>query len=194
VKEDRVALLRAAVIERVATTMDGYANLTQSPIEAMVYWALLAESPYGEVQVADLGPDVLPHVSLTTPEGNDITVTPQWTVKCGAKAYRLDFHVEANANAPDAKGGNTVLHMSVALECDGHDFHERTKEQAERDRKRDRDLQSAGFTVLRFTGSEIWRDARVVAREVYAVIDRDLSARFKAAYDNYLAGQATETT
>lgn len=52
------------------------------------------------------------------------------------------------------------------IECDGHDFHERTKEQAARDRKRDRDLQQLGFNVLRFTGSEIWKDPMAPALEV----------------------------
>ena len=33
------------------------------------------------------------------------------------------------------------------MECDGHDFHERTKEQASSDKKRDRSLQAAGFLV-----------------------------------------------
>lgn len=46
----------------------------------------------------------------------------------------------------------------LVIECDGHDFHERTKEQAKRDRSRDRDVQAAGFKIFRFTGSEIWKD------------------------------------
>lgn len=44
----------------------------------------------------------------------------------------------------------------LAIELDGHDFHERTKEQARRDKKRDRDLSALGFPVARFTGSEIF--------------------------------------
>ena len=47
----------------------------------------------------------------------------------------------------------------IVIECDGHDFHERTKEQAQHDKKRDRDMQKAGYKVYRFTGSEIWRTA-----------------------------------
>lgn len=46
----------------------------------------------------------------------------------------------------------------VAIELDGHDFHERTREQAESDKSRDRLLQAKGWRVLRFTGSEIVRD------------------------------------
>jgi very-short-patch-repair endonuclease len=52
----------------------------------------------------------------------------------------------------------------VVIECDGHDFHERTKEQAARDRKRDRAVQSAGHIMLRYTGSEIYRDPLGCAR------------------------------
>lgn len=45
--------------------------------------------------------------------------------------------------------------LEIAVECDGHEWHERTKAQAKRDRARDRALQSVGYEVLRFTGSEI---------------------------------------
>jgi len=55
---------------------------------------------------------------------------------------------------------------SLIIECDGHDFHERTKEQASRDRSRDRRLQEAGYPVFRFTGSEIWRDPISVVHQV----------------------------
>ena len=41
----------------------------------------------------------------------------------------------------------------VVVECDGHNFHERTKDQASRDRTRDREMTLAGFKVMRFTGS-----------------------------------------
>lgn len=54
----------------------------------------------------------------------------------------------------------------IVVECDGHAFHERTKEQAARDRSRDRALQERGFVVYRFTGSEIYRDPGRCAKEV----------------------------
>lgn len=57
--------------------------------------------------------------------------------------YRVDFLVTFNG-------------VKYVIECDGHDFHERTKEQAQKDKKRDRDLQNLGYKVFRFTGSEIW--------------------------------------
>lgn len=45
----------------------------------------------------------------------------------------------------------------LAIECDGHDYHERTKEQAAHDRSRDRVLLGLGIKTIRFTGSEIYR-------------------------------------
>lgn len=59
---------------------------------------------------------------------------------------------------------------SIVVECDGHDFHERTKEQAARDRSRDRDMAARGIVVLRFTGSEIYRDPSLCGCEVYNLI------------------------
>lgn len=70
--------------------------------------------------------------------------------------YRLDF---------------AFLHHDgrrVAVEVDGHDYHERTKEQARNDKKRDRYLTRNGWQVLRFTGQEIHRDADRCASEVSA--------------------------
>lgn len=60
----------------------------------------------------------------------------------------------------------------IVVECDGHLFHERTKEQAARDRKRDRKMQNLGYVVLRFTGSEIRSNFQTVADDLKAAISR----------------------
>jgi very-short-patch-repair endonuclease len=51
--------------------------------------------------------------------------------------------------------GRTVA--GIAVECDGHAFDEKTKEQASRDKKRDREILQAGFPVVRFSGSDIFK-------------------------------------
>lgn len=56
--------------------------------------------------------------------------------------------------------------IKAVVECDGHDFHERTKEQAARDKKRDREMQAMGYHVFRFTGSEIFNNADKCAADV----------------------------
>jgi very-short-patch-repair endonuclease len=67
--------------------------------------------------------------------------------------YRLDFaflHPEGH---------------KLCVELDGHDFHERTPEQAGFDRKRDRFLTLQGWRVIRFTGTEVHRDAEACVKE-----------------------------
>ena len=67
----------------------------------------------------------------------------------------------------------------LVIECDGHEFHERTKEQAAKDRSRDRAFQAAGHTVFRFTGSEIWRDPMGCAQQVSQWIVRAYQKTFE---------------
>jgi very-short-patch-repair endonuclease len=45
----------------------------------------------------------------------------------------------------------------LAIEVDGFDYHS-SKDQMERDRRRDRDLLLDGVPTIRFTGSEVMRD------------------------------------
>lgn len=59
----------------------------------------------------------------------------------------------------------------IAVECDGHNFHERTPEQALRDRKRDRELTLAGWKPLRFTGREIMRAPLHCFMDVFNLVD-----------------------
>ena len=60
---------------------------------------------------------------------------------------------------------------SLLIECDGHDYHDRTKEQAARDRQRDRVLTRNGWRVVRFTGLELWHDADGCAREALHILE-----------------------
>lgn len=64
---------------------------------------------------------------------------------------------------------------AVIVETDGHDFHERTKEQAARDRERDRILGLNGWPLLRFTGSEIWKNPKACAAQarIFVAVERE---------------------
>jgi very-short-patch-repair endonuclease len=75
--------------------------------------------------------------------------------------YRVDFLFTC-------RGGGLVRRLVV--ECDGHEFHEKTKEQARRDKSRDRFFVSKGIPCLRFTGSEIFRDADACKDEIESVL------------------------
>lgn len=60
----------------------------------------------------------------------------------------------------------------LVVECDGHDFHERTKEQAAKDKSRDRAAVLSGYTCFRFTGSELWGDPLGCAQQVAQWADK----------------------
>lgn len=85
-----------------------------------------------------------------------VVIAPQQKIG----AFRVDFLLIIR----DVAFGSGDIKLVV--ECDGHDFHERTKEQASRDKKRDRELTAQGYYVLRFTGSDIYKDAEGCAAEV----------------------------
>lgn len=60
----------------------------------------------------------------------------------------------------------------IIVECDGHEFHEKTKEQAQHDKERDRFLQAEGYPIYRFTGSEIYRNPLKIYFELCNIIYR----------------------
>ena len=78
--------------------------------------------------------------------------------------YRVDILIYSTLSSADS--ACQLVPCRIAVECDGHDFHERTKEQAARDKARDRELMSHGLTVIHFTGSEIWNAPMKCAHEV----------------------------
>lgn len=72
-------------------------------------------------------------------------VQEHW-VTAGGQSYRLDFAVPS---------------MMLAIELDGHATHSSTAAIAH-DRKRQRDLEDAGWKVRRYGGQEVTRDAGAV--------------------------------
>lgn len=88
-----------------------------------------------------------------------LEVRPQF----GIGKYTADFFVRLK------HWRGTVV--EAVIECDGHDFHERTKRQAAHDKTRDRYFQSIGLLVLRYAGSEIFADPLKCANEALELIE-----------------------
>ena len=51
------------------------------------------------------------------------------------------------------------------IEIDGHEYH-KTKEQRENDYKRERYFQKKGYKIIRFTGTEVFLNAKECIREL----------------------------
>lgn len=193
-----IARNTAERIERELIGFDemGYTDSFESPIEQIFFLALCADI-IRRGRVVRFTPGRIPQhdncwavrldsargpvTSTYTPEGRDgqplVTdelkdqsglfigpaVSPDSIVRVFSqvefKTYRLDFLVV------DEWG------QRVAIECDGHDYHERTKEQARRDRRRDRSLLTDGLPCLRFTGSEIFGDPNGCINDVFFFLE-----------------------
>lgn len=98
----------------------------------------------------------------STPDPVHMVIIPQAQIG----SFRVDFLVRAYTEL--IAGRPQVAQM--VIECDGHDFHERTKQQARKDRSRDRLLQQQGFLIFRFTGSELWENPIRCASEAYRAL------------------------
>lgn len=122
-------------------------DLCERPIEIIMLAGLIGTSfGYSSAPNVVTPADYLNHLKFDDCDAH--VIVPQMLIP--QFNYRADFYVDLFTNGH--------RRVSLFVECDGHDFHEKTKEQAARDRKRDRDLQSLGINVLRFTGSELHRD------------------------------------
>lgn len=73
---------------------------------------------------------------------------------------------------------------SLAIEIDGHEFHEKTKEQVAKDKARERRLVRSGHYVVRFAGSEVFADPVACWKEVISIAE-SLSER-EEYRDEYL--------
>lgn len=99
-------------------------------------------------------------------QSNKLEICPQFPYE----NFRVDFAIfQAHAHGTITK---------IIIECDGHEFHERTKKQARRDRSRDRFFTASGWQVLRFTGSEIHEDANACAEQIVELIEHDRADDF----------------
>jgi very-short-patch-repair endonuclease len=93
-------------------------------------------------------------------EGLGLHLIPQAKLK----PYRVDFIAYEVSSKPE------VLWI---IECDGHEFHERTREERQYEKKRDRFFTVRGYRVMRFTGSEIFKNSYAVSAEIIKAVCGD---------------------
>ena len=162
-------LLLAQCLEHIEGEYDWMwkTQISESTIEHLfflaVYWQIrLCNSEYRDLVVAvddaDAQHKLNNHYDVT-----DLIMQPQAKIE----DWRVDFLFYVR------EWPQLTKYRKIIVECDGHDFHERTKEQAERDRSRDRHAIANGLQVMRFTGSELWRDPWGCASEFLTFAAKD---------------------
>lgn len=138
----------------------------ESPIEVMFLRALVkAADGLGLPLWGTVGSEVPPPMAFPLTD-HEAARQFQVRVQPHLDPFRADFMLQVLLGDK----GETVV-----VECDGHDFHERTKDQAARDRRRDRTIQGWGASIFRFTGSEIHHDALGCARACFDHLDFQIS-------------------
>lgn len=138
-----------------------------SPIEKMFLSALICACNNKEIGLSLYSEERCPHLEgLPVYTDSCLHIYPQEQIGNYRVDFLLTFVLDGHLMHLDNEGGFSASGQSqLVVECDGHDYHERTKEQASRDKERDRALQSCGYVVFRFTGADIYQDAFKCAME-----------------------------
>jgi very-short-patch-repair endonuclease len=139
--------ITARVIERVRYACDIGGNC-DSPIEVQIGAAIIvfferAGRPLKLCKTLD-----------TRMAQNELVLVPQYAWSY----YRSDWAIL-----------NPARHGALLIECDGKDFHS-TISQKIHDQKKDEAAMDRGFLTMRFTGSEIFRDADRCAQKIYDAV------------------------
>jgi|APSaa5957512622_1039677.scaffolds.fasta_scaffold15385_1 very-short-patch-repair endonuclease len=154
----------------------GYGPI-DSPIERMLYAALWVTRAKANQGTSDVDP--IWHRSKygsktegLTPVGHviyGVDIIPQRKIG----KYRVDFLVERSFDISITGESPSTVNQSnsVVVECDGHDWHERSEEDRRCEKQRDRYIISKGYKIFRFTGKEITDDPFEVASEIFRYLD-----------------------
>ncbi len=159
----------SSILPRVATIF----KKCESPIERvfiLTFWLTTL------VYVPDLGnPESdleREYDRVQKPSDPTLLITPQAQIS----DMRVDFAITHFGRWPnfDVKEifkeheipGSSFSRVRAVVECDGHEFHEKTKSQASRDKARDRALVRQGFRVFRLSGTEIWTHPGATAYDI----------------------------
>lgn len=126
----------------------------ESPIEQLMFLAL---------------EDLFKHFDLFC-DGFIFNLEVQKEIAFGSAKYRADIYLSIGDE-------RRRMNHNFIIECDGHEFHEKTKKQVRKDRRRERHLMQLGYRVIRFSGSEIFENPDESALEVWKIIKAVISEK-----------------
>lgn len=124
----------------------------ESPIEQLLY-----------IEIASM----TENLGKSNPYVDIVAVDTQVEVECGDKRFRVDFFIPVYYINPKTDRAEYTIYV---VECDGHDFHEKTKEQVAKSNEKTRKLQEYGYQVLRYSGSEIYHSPYKCASNLFRII------------------------
>ena len=142
--------VREKLVDSVRETLDDYVAFYERDLyECMID----CESPIEQLMALELY-SVNKLFSSVTSQIEILRIKPQEYIQIEKQTYKVDFMVNIAFKILDKYEDD----LNLVIECDGYEFHQKTKEQVKKDYERDRLLQMAGYYVLRFGGSEIYNN------------------------------------
>lgn len=116
------------------------------------------------------------HYRSHTKRENRYYLIPQFQDESTGK-HRLDFRVSLvdyviNTDLQYRFSEKTLMKIpepKLGIEIDSHQWHEKTKEQVQRDKERERFLIKNGWKLLRFTGSEVYKNPKKCLDELDSI-------------------------
>lgn len=164
--EEKIAALRQQYMDDAGDLFEHWLTYCESPIERLLLAKMVADGWHmpSPSDWSDLVSRIADTTGSTSRNGDFLLMTSCFdhihaAVQLVIGSYRVDFAFFA----PNER---------LVVELDGHDFHERTREQARRDKRRDRDLVAGGWKVLRYTGSEIYSNVDLAYDEICGHLNR----------------------
>jgi very-short-patch-repair endonuclease len=167
-----LGILVASAIQSLGFDLRNLLGASESPIEAAMNLALVVDAVCSGPRQWD--------VVLRFPDEREVLLRGRSAIERSPRSLRIepqaqlgDYRVDAllTLEARDAEG-LLVAEKRMVIECQGHEFHERTKEQVSRDYERSRTLQSCGFLVYQFSGSDVWEDVFKHAEKALDTLNR----------------------
>lgn len=153
---------------------DGYSEWITDSVESLLYPEICdyqlslelslidCESPIEQLLALELERIGLENIYNFNPFIDVIGIQKQQEIKGKNKKYRVDFLIPVVYKNQENK--------CFVIECDGYEFHQKTKKQVEEDNKRQRELQKLGYEVIRFSGTEIYHKPYQCAMEIKNII------------------------
>lgn len=142
-----------------------------SPIEQIFYVSYILYCGF-------LGNDMVDDVPLVISLFENIKL--QEKVEFNNKTYNIDFVIDfSNKNNKGEYITPTIKNLKYAIELDGFDYHS-NKQQMNYDYERENNIKLKGYNVIRFTGSQLYKEPfkcvdnliRIIVKDVLREIDK----------------------
>ena len=101
-------------------------------------------------------------------------IKTQYKIQFRDKIYNIDFSIDfSEKNDKGEYLYPKIKDLKYAIELDGFDYHS-NKKQMNYDYERENNLKFDGYNVIRFTGSQVYKEPFVCVHKLIAIIVNDI--------------------